>query len=237
MIAGEEQVQIAMGVFDTFRVECSRQEPEKWIFYYAPRIGYYVKMEATGLKNGATSSRTLKGYVKNAVAYGDIEPAMAAAMPAMTEPAKVTTETMPEMDKPEEEMARKPEEPAKAEEGTQPVSGEAKMEKNPAETAMKPVTGEAKPTMTQPAASSNGFVLHLASYKQQANLERGQQDLLKKFPTQLSGMSFSSKRVDLGSKGVYYRLYVGPTTSRASADSLCQQLKARGQYCIVNKTP
>ena len=235
-IAGEEKIQIALGTFDTFRVECSRQEPEKWIFYYAPRIGYYVKMEATGLKNGATSSRTLMGYVKNAVAYGDIQPVMAAVDPGQS--PKIIEETLPPQTAMEPEEAKVP----VADGDTKAVTGETAMPEKLPETAMKPISGDSQPVggeaMAKPVISADSYLIHLASYKQRANLAQGEQNLLKKFPAMFSGLSFTSRRVDLGSKGIYYRLYAaGPTGSREEARALCARLKTRGQYCAVSKAP
>jgi cell division septation protein DedD len=41
------------------------------------------------------------------------------------------------------------------------------------------------------------------------------------------------QRADLGTKGVMYRLRVGPFASRAAATNACVQLKAAGANCFV----
>ena len=44
------------------------------------------------------------------------------------------------------------------------------------------------------------------------------------------------ERADLGSRGIYYRLRVGPLGSQASAGQLCDQLKAAGlPDCLVRR--
>jgi cell division septation protein DedD len=40
-------------------------------------------------------------------------------------------------------------------------------------------------------------------------------------------------RVDLGARGTFHRLLVGPLPDRAAAESLCEQLRSRHQGCIV----
>ena len=237
LVAGEEPVEIEMGVFDTFRVECSRQEPEKWIFYYAPRIGYYVKMEATGLKNGRSSSRVLKGFVRDSVAYGDVGTAVAAvAAPAPTADVMVSSQEIPVM---EQKMAEKKPD-AMGETVKSKTDGEqvGMLKKEDMVEAPQPKPAAPKVAVTQPTAPSlNGYLIHLASFKREANALRGEQDLKKKFASDLSGLTFTSKRVDLGTKGIYYRLYAGPARSRSAANDLCRKLKAKGQYCAVKKDP
>jgi len=42
-------------------------------------------------------------------------------------------------------------------------------------------------------------------------------------------------RVDLGEKGVFYRVQAGPLADAAAAERLCAELKERKQGCIVVK--
>jgi hypothetical protein len=43
------------------------------------------------------------------------------------------------------------------------------------------------------------------------------------------------RRVDLGSKGVYYRAMVGPFESSSQASELCSSLKAAGGDCVIQR--
>ncbi|MGD0145045.1 MAG: SPOR domain-containing protein [Rhizomicrobium sp.] len=43
------------------------------------------------------------------------------------------------------------------------------------------------------------------------------------------------KKVDLGDKGIWYRLRVGPFASKTDAGALCGKLKADGGDCIPAK--
>jgi hypothetical protein len=44
-------------------------------------------------------------------------------------------------------------------------------------------------------------------------------------------------RVDLGDKGIFYRVNVPGFESRNAASSFCANLKSRGQDCLVRKQP
>ncbi len=77
------------------------------------------------------------------------------------------------------------------------------------------------------------FLLHLASYRTQGNAARGWELLTRKFAALLGALRPIIRSVDLGDRGVFYRVQAGPIGSRASARALCRQLKARDQYCQV----
>ena len=49
----------------------------------------------------------------------------------------------------------------------------------------------------------------------------------------LVGLAPTVARVDLGDKGVFFRLRAGPLADRAAADSLCATLSAQNVGCIV----
>ncbi len=45
------------------------------------------------------------------------------------------------------------------------------------------------------------------------------------------------REIDLGARGIFYRVQAGYFPDRASALELCTALKARGQDCLVVKRP
>ena len=49
----------------------------------------------------------------------------------------------------------------------------------------------------------------------------------------LGGLTPNVARVDLGEKGVFFRLRAGPLADKAAADSLCAALGAQNVGCIV----
>ena len=44
-------------------------------------------------------------------------------------------------------------------------------------------------------------------------------------------------RVDLGDRGIFYRVNVAGFATKAAADTFCADLKTRGQDCLVRKQP
>ena len=49
----------------------------------------------------------------------------------------------------------------------------------------------------------------------------------------LEGKSFDIERADLGERGVYHRLRLGPFASADAAKQYCTELKNRGQDCLI----
>ena len=89
------------------------------------------------------------------------------------------------------------------------------------------------PAKTASLASPGGSAkVQLASLKDQADAQTTWARLQKKFP-ELSGLTPSYEKVEIPGKGAFVRLQVGPLKDRAAAQSLCQQLAAKNQGCIV----
>lgn len=88
----------------------------------------------------------------------------------------------------------------------------------------------------QPAAAgaAGSYVVQVAARKSQTDALAAFADIQQKYPRLLSGYRPIIKRADLGNKGVWYRLNVGPVESKQVASSLCGQLKNAGmRSCIV----
>jgi hypothetical protein len=77
------------------------------------------------------------------------------------------------------------------------------------------------------------FLLHLASHRTRGDAAREWELLTRKFAALLGALQPIIRSVDLGDRGVFYRVQAGPISSRASAQALCRRLKARDQYCQV----
>jgi hypothetical protein len=80
-------------------------------------------------------------------------------------------------------------------------------------------------------ASLKAVRVHLASYRVVVNARRGWEQLARHNSDLLGGLSADIQRVDVGEKGVYYRLYAAPLTSSAAAVELCRKLRQRGVFC------
>lgn len=92
-------------------------------------------------------------------------------------------------------------------------------------------TGAASAPVTAPSGA-NGYVAVLASVPRSDSsrmtaLKRFA-DMQQKYGTVLSGKTPDVAEADLGAKGAYHRLVVGPPASRQQASALCSELKAQG---------
>ncbi|MFV1850869.1 MAG: tetratricopeptide repeat protein [Thalassospira sp.] len=125
----------------------------------------------------------------------------------------------------------------------EPAQGNV-MTLNAGEPVRRVATGESRPVqsadeMAKPdtmasassAMSSGGRSVHLASYRNEGQAERGWQ-ILKGRYTQLSPLQHSVTRAAIPGKGTYYRL-MATGLSDSAAQSLCADLKRRGQFCEV----
>jgi len=100
--------------------------------------------------------------------------------------------------------------------------------------AAKPTPVEAKaqpavvaPTPTPAAASTSAggsYVLQIGAYKSEAEANAAFAALKGKNGALMSGFSPNIKQVDLGGKGIWYRLRVGSFADKDAAAALCQRL-------------
>jgi hypothetical protein len=96
----------------------------------------------------------------------------------------------------------------------------------------EPVNAEAAVASASNAAAGSGLAgafAQVASSQSESNARATLARLQKQFPNELRGGAVH--RADLGSKGIYYRVQVGPV-SREAADKICERLKANGAQCI-----
>lgn len=83
---------------------------------------------------------------------------------------------------------------------------------------------------------STGPVLQLGAFHN----EDGAHTASKEFDSRhgsVRGLTTSIQKVDLGAKGVWYRVHVGPFADRAVATTACAELKVEGTNCIVTVVP
>ncbi len=86
--------------------------------------------------------------------------------------------------------------------------------------------------MTRADALPDGSVaIHLASYKNPANVETGWRRLTEANGDLLGNVRPLVRQVTLSGKGTYQRLLAGPLASMKDAEALCAALKKRDVYC------
>ena len=60
-------------------------------------------------------------------------------------------------------------------------------------------------------------------------------DLQSRYASVLGSLDRVVQEADLGEKGIYYRVRVGPWASREEAIEVCEALKAAGGNCFVTR--
>jgi len=104
----------------------------------------------------------------------------------------------------------------------------------PRKTAALPTQTRAASTAAPPARSGggNGYVAVLASVPvsgtSQMDSLKAFADIQQRYPTVLRDKTPEVREANLGAKGRYHRLLVGPPSSRGQASQLCQNLKSAG---------
>lgn len=172
--------------------------------------------------------------------------ATATATRPASEPKKIRTVTIrPDQASPDAQPARPaPPAPAAAARSAAPARpiGNAPLSLNPgAEPAPAPAPPRTVPAHTATAspppraAESGNYVVQLSAQKSESEAQASFRAMQAKYPSVLSGRQPLIRKKDLGSKGIYYGAQVGPFASREQAVQLCEDLKAAGGNCIVQR--
>jgi len=91
-----------------------------------------------------------------------------------------------------------------------------------------------EPVATAPGAASGSYVLQIGAYKSQDEAAASWKSYQAKHPM-LGGYESDVKKVDLGDKGVWYRLRVEGFATKDAASALCAKLKSDGGDCLLAK--
>ena len=96
----------------------------------------------------------------------------------------------------------------------------------------KPVVAAAAPEAQ--AAKPSKYVIQVGSKQNQTEALATFADIQQKYPTLVANYRPMVQKADLGAKGVWYRLRIGPIPDKAAASKLCTQLKSQGMpECLV----
>jgi cell division septation protein DedD len=77
--------------------------------------------------------------------------------------------------------------------------------------------------------------VQLGAAKEEARAKSSLARIAKANADVLKDLNPEIARADLGAKGVYYRMRLGPLPDKAAADALCRKLADRKVGCIVVK--
>jgi hypothetical protein len=86
-----------------------------------------------------------------------------------------------------------------------------------------------------PATAGGGVRLQLGAVRSPDAARREWQHLKKANADLLGNVAGFAVRVDLGAKGIYYRIETAPFADLAAAMRLCDALKQRGAACILDR--
>ena len=112
-----------------------------------------------------------------------------------------------------------------------PIAPEA--EETPAPAPEPEITSAAPEPSAALRADSGRFLVQIGAAQDEAAANGEIARLAKKHPDILSTLSGMVIRADLGDKGVWYRMRVGPFATRGDANGVCGQLKAVNVGCFV----
>lgn len=91
------------------------------------------------------------------------------------------------------------------------------------------------PTATpKPAQGGGAYVLQIGAYKSQSEANAAW-DVYKTKHPMVRGYESDVKQVDLGAKGLWYRLRIASFADKGAAVSFCEKLKAGGGTCFLAK--
>ena len=104
----------------------------------------------------------------------------------------------------------------------------------PAPVAAEPVAtppAQQQPVATAPGGAASAYV-QLASQRSEDAARQSAQAIATRFGVLFGGANLEIQRVDLGERGIYYRVLV-PANSRESASNICTNVKAAGGDCLL----
>ena len=85
-------------------------------------------------------------------------------------------------------------------------------------------------------AAQAAYVVQVSAQRTEADAQSSYRALQQKYPAVLGSREANIRRVDLGDKGgIFYRAQVGSFTSSEQATAFCDNLKAAGGQCIVQR--
>ena len=96
--------------------------------------------------------------------------------------------------------------------------------------AKKPTPPAKQATKSAPKGS---YLLQLLSSKSEPGVQKTWKKISAQNADILKGVSSNIVKADLGDKGIYYRLRLGPIEAADQAKNLCSQLKQRKVGCFI----
>lgn len=81
----------------------------------------------------------------------------------------------------------------------------------------------------------SGYLVQVAARQSRKEAMRAFNDLQRRFPQMLGGLAPEVLRADLGQRGVWFRIGIGPMAQQSAAVDFCRQLKSQGGDCLIRR--
>ena len=78
-------------------------------------------------------------------------------------------------------------------------------------------------------------MVQVSSQRSEADAQASFRALQQKYPSVLGGQPMAIRRADLGDKGGYYRVRVGPFSCRTGERRCASNLRSAGGQCVVHE--
>jgi hypothetical protein len=99
-----------------------------------------------------------------------------------------------------------------------------------------PVQRAPAPTIAvQTPMPAGSYVVQVASQKTEQEAQAAWQQVQSRYASVLGGQQAQIRRANLGERGTFYRAQLGPFNDRARASEICENLKAAGGECIIQR--
>jgi len=107
----------------------------------------------------------------------------------------------------------------------------------PSAQAAQPAAPDVTASLPYPAANPRpgGYLVQVAARQNHNDALRAFDDLQRRYPQLLGGKVPEILRADLGPRGIWYRVGVGPMVQRSTATDFCQRLKVLGADCLIRQ--
>lgn len=100
--------------------------------------------------------------------------------------------------------------------------------------AARAVDKSRRPASSQKTATMV-YRVQLGAFRSEGDAIKAWKNIHRKFSKELTDFQSLVERADLGSKGVFYRLKAGPTSSKSEARRICAKMREKSQDCFVVK--
>lgn len=231
-------------VFNVMEAEKTEEKVEKLMAPPEEAVREAPPVDITENKTDGTN--TAEGTAETLMKKGEevVKEVKEAAQPQQAKPAeaaeKVETVAPPKVVEAAKPVLKEQEKAAKAEKAEQAASKPAEVVKKQEQPKPAPKTVAAKPakpaaTPKKAATGAVNFRVQLGAFRSVDAAERAWDKLQKKHVALLADVPHRVQSIEIKGKGLFHRLQAGAFEARDGASSLCQNLKAAKQDCLVAK--